>query len=1030
MDALESLLARNGYLPHGYCFQWSPGLLWTMVGADLLIALAYFSIPLAIISFVRQRPQQNFGGLPWLFSAFIFGCGLTHVMDLWVVWQPVYPLQAAVKAGTAAISAYTALALWPMIPRALKIPTVGTLQSVISALQAEVARRRSAEEQLQEIEQRLATTLGSIGAGFIATDAAGLVTRMNAVAERVTGWAEDDARGQSLWRVFEREGEPPDERDPVFALLSRPGPAPEALSAVCVARDGRRTAIELNADLTRASDGSARGLTLVLRDVTRLSQAESAVRRLAAVVESSADAIIASSLDGRITDWNAAAERMFGYTAEEAVGQPMQVLVPPAQRAEQASLFAQIVAGRGGVSLRSVRCAKDGRQIEVSLTISPIRDALGQVAGVAKTMRDLTHQRLIEAALRRSEARIRFALESALIGDWEMELDGGEVWRSPRHDRCFGHDEPLLVWTRRTLLEHVHADDRPAVEQSLRTAIDARAEWHAEFRALWPDGSEHWLRMDGRVLPGEPEATARMVGIVADITPLRQAEEARLLAQKLQQENLQIIASSRLKSQFLANMSHELRTPLNAIIGFADVLRERRVAPDSPRHHEFVSHIASSGRHLLQVINDILDLSRIESGRLELHPAPVDLALAIDKVIGALAEPAAAKALRVSASVDPALHDVVLDPARIEQVLFNFVSNAVKFTPAGGRIAVRALAEDAATFRLEVEDTGVGIAADDLPRLFVNIQQLDGGYAKRHQGVGLGLTLTRQLVEALGGEVGARSVPGQGSTFFARLPRRAPGLPRMLLAQQAKPLGDHIARELAEGGIPVDAPGSTAEVIRLTRTRRYDGLALALNREGGGLDALAQLRRGDAEAPPVRALAASSGDGRLATFAVSDVIAKPLRADEVSDALRPLRPAIGGGGVVLVVDDDPLARDLMQVTLEGFGLRTAGAGGGLEALKLLPTLKPAAMVLDLMMPEVDGFQVLHRLRADPAWRDLPVLVWTSMALTEDEYAVLARSAQGIVDKGGGGVAEVLEALQRWAPTTDAPDATGRSTGDR
>ena len=164
---------------------------------------------------------------------------------------------------------------------------------------------------------------------------------------------------------------------------------------------------------------------------------------------------------------------------------------------------------------------------------------------------------------------------------------------------------------------------------------------------------------------------------------------------------------------------------------------------------------------------------------------------------------------------------------------------------------------------------------------------------------------------------------------------------------------------------------------------------------------------------------------RLATFAISDVIAKPLSADEVSGALRPLRPAIANrGGVVLVVDDDPLARDLMQATLEGLGITTAGAGGGLEALKLLTTLKPAAMVLDLMMPEVDGFQVLHRLRADPVWRDLPVVVWTSMTLTEDEYALLARSAQGIVEKGGGGVAELLEALMRWAPTQAVPDAAG------
>ncbi|MDE2274908.1 MAG: hypothetical protein KGK09_01300, partial [Burkholderiales bacterium] len=173
VSTLLSMLGRNGLLPHGYCFAWSPGLLWPMVGSDAVIAAAYFSIPLAIVSYVRRRPDQVLHWVAWLFSAFIFACGLTHVMDIWTVWHPAYGLQALTKVLTAGVSLATAVALWPLIPRALKIPSVRQLQSAIERLEAEAGRRRGAEEQLAQIQQSLAVTLASIDAGFIATDRSG-----------------------------------------------------------------------------------------------------------------------------------------------------------------------------------------------------------------------------------------------------------------------------------------------------------------------------------------------------------------------------------------------------------------------------------------------------------------------------------------------------------------------------------------------------------------------------------------------------------------------------------------------------------------------------------------------------------------------------------------------------------------------------------------------------------------------------------------------------------------------------------------
>ncbi len=208
MDFLTSFLGCNRFLPHGYCFTGSPGLLLAMVSADGVIGAAYFSISVALVRFVRKRGEFSAHWVGLLFSAFIFACGATHLMDIWTIWQPDYGLQALTKIITAVISIMTAIALWPMMPRALRLPSVKQLRSVIDSLEAEAGKRRSAEDQLADTQHSLAITLASIGAGFIATDRVGRVTRMNAVAERVTGWRQHDAQGQLVWCVFKREERP------------------------------------------------------------------------------------------------------------------------------------------------------------------------------------------------------------------------------------------------------------------------------------------------------------------------------------------------------------------------------------------------------------------------------------------------------------------------------------------------------------------------------------------------------------------------------------------------------------------------------------------------------------------------------------------------------------------------------------------------------------------------------------------------------------------------------------------------------
>jgi PAS domain S-box-containing protein len=903
VDALLSFLGRGGYLPHGVCIAWAPGLLSAMVIADLAIAAAYFSIPLAIRRFARSRDLGPFKWVAWLFSAFILACGLTHVMDVWTLWQPDYGVQVLVKVAAAVMSMVTAVALWPLLPRALALPSVQQLQSAVQALEAEVGRRKSVEEHVQAMERSLAATLSSIDAGFIATDRDGRITQMNPVAEHLTGWSLTDAQLQNLWTVFEQIDPPP------WNLDGHPAPqdsdtvdsATQERQVLIRARGGTVVPLQLRVSLRRNEGEPSLGKILVFRDMTVANLADVEIRRLAAVVESSSDAIITKTLDGRITSWNRAAAQMFGYTESEALGMSVQMLLPPDNQDEEMRILADLAHGKTVPPYDTVRRTKDGNFIDVSVTISPLRDATGRIVGGSNIARDVSARRRAEAAVIESET-------------------------------------------------------------------------------------------------------------------------SRLRADQLEADNRQIQQASRLKSQFLANMSHELRTPLNAIIGFAELLQTDAVPIASSRRQEYLGHIATSGRHLLQLINDVLDLSKVEAGKFDFYPEPIDLAQVVGEVCGVLQSSAMRKHLHIDVSIEPGLDPLVLDAARLKQALYNYLSNAIKFTPEHGRIALRASADGPDHFRVEVADDGPGVAPNDLPRLFVEFQQLDTGYSKRHQGTGLGLALTRRLVQAQGGQVGVRSTLGQGSVFHFVLPRspvpvvdgESPNALRVLVIEPDSVQQARLIRAVNGSGYRADDAATADQAMHRASLHGYHAITLDLQLpDQQGLQLLAHIRSGGpSRTSPVVSMSMPAELGEQATFGIADVLFKPLRSHEVLAAMSRLKRPGERPTRVLVIDDDPMALDLMHSTLAGMGIEAVCKTDGRVALAELAHIQPDAVVLDLMMPEFDGFAVLDALQAMPVWRDLPVYIWTSMILTDDEYARLAQSARAIVGKGGNAVDAVLNSLRR------------------
>ena len=390
-------------------------------------------------------------------------------------------------------------------------------------------------------------------------------------------------------------------------------------------------------------------------------------------------------------------------------------------------------------------------------------------AGVSMLADRARAQAVTNAALTESQARLAEAQQLARLGSWYWNAESQTVEVSKSLQAVFGSGElhPFCKQGATAYLPASFVGLTAATRQLQATGLG----FSLVLSAQHADGTPMWVDARAEAVLAPSGAVLGIRGTVQDITARTQAEDARATAGRLDVENRQIREASRIKSQFLSNMSHELRTPLNAIIGFSELLQSGAVDADAAKRALFLGHIGTSGRHLLQLINDVLDLSKVESGKFEFFPEPVNLQALISECGDVLHSLILRQRIRLSVVVDPTLTDLLLDPSRLKQVMYNYLSNAIKFSAAGGLIQVRATGEGPKRFRIEVEDDGIGIAEADLPRLFHDFEQLNAGYTKQHAGTGLGLALTRRLVQAQGGEVGVRSQLGRGSVFYLVLDR-------------------------------------------------------------------------------------------------------------------------------------------------------------------------------------------------------------------------------------------------------------------
>jgi PAS domain S-box-containing protein len=837
----------------------------------------------------------------------------------------------------------------------------------------------------------------------------------------------------------------PDDRELTAFETSRiqgPGTSPVAFENRFLCKDGSYRWLSWNAGAVPAQQ-----LTYVAaRDVTERKLADEVLREKAEQIRLLVDgvkdyAVFMLGPSGHVTSWNQGAERIKGYKPDEIIGRHFSCFYSSAEvQNGKPERELQKAIAEGRYEEEGWRIRKDGSRFWANVIITALTDGAGKLRGFSEITRDITERKRVEGVLQESEERHRKLFDNNPHPTWVFDRETLRflaVNAAAVSKYGYSRDEFLAM----TLKDIRPPEDVPALLEAVNILGD-EVERHGTWRHRLKDGSiidvsntSYSLTFLGRL--------ARVV-VVVDVTEAKRAEEERhrftdrLAAsnQQLELRNREVERATALKSRFLASMSHELRTPLNAIVGFSDLLDEQAAGPLNAKQTRFVNHIKQGSAHLLQLINDILDLSKIEAGQLELRCENFQIQDSLPEVLSTIGPLIMAKNIQIGQKLEANQH-VYADRVRFKQILYNLLSNAVKFTPRSGRIDIDCV--DYWDFvRVSVTDTGIGIRLEDQKVIFDEFRQVDGPAGTTQEGTGLGLAITKRLVEQLGGQISVESALGKGSRFTFTLPAGSgrsqdppvnePPSPLIVTGEgHKKPLilvvdDDITARELIASYLSPDYRIAMAEsgeaAVQQARRLRPDAITLDVMMPGGnGFEILAALRIAP-ETANVPIIIVSIVDQKQVGFALGavDYLIKPIRKGALLETMRKyVRPRADEDEALLLVDDDPGTLWLLEETLRSAGYETQSVRCGSRALEVLSSKHVSAVLLDLMMPGMDGFEVIRHIRQEATLRELPIFVMTAKSLTKAELAVLTQETQALFDKNSSWqeqlVAEVGRVIQ-------------------
>lgn len=665
------------------------------------------------------------------------------------------------------------------------------------------------------------------------------------------------------------------------------------------------------------------------------------------------------------------------------------------------------------------------RNLQVGFFPLPGREDEGLEVGAGLVVVDVTNERLAERRMKESEERFRALVESSASLIFRTTPEGNMVVGQPSWERFTGQTEE--EYRNDGWINAVHPEDRQRSLTIWNAAVSTNSLYNIEYQLRRRDGI--WRTMEVRALPMKEEAGVReWVGMGTDITEQR-AAEAQLSAAKDAAE-----AANRAKSQFLANMSHELRTPLSAVIGYSELLEEEMEDSGDEANLQDVRKIQSNARHLLSLINDVLDLSKIEADRMTTYAEDFEVGSLIGDIANTMTGLVEGKGNTLVLDAGPDLGSMHTDLVKLRQCLFNLIGNAAKFTEKGTvTLRVRRVEDN---LQFDVTDSGIGMTPEQVGKLFERFAQADDSTTRKFGGTGLGLAITRAFCRLLGGDIEVHSTYGQGSTFSMRLPATLPNQPEEL-TEREKP---------SDGGkqlvLVIDDDAAQREL--LTRFLEREGFAVRLAADGRtGIDLARALRPRailldvmmpqmdgwsvlsaikadpDIEHTPVVMVTFVNEPGLSEYLGAAETVLKPVEWSRLKGVMERFR---GDAGDILVVDDDPDTRARLRSILERDGWTVSEAGDGREALDVVTHAPPKVILLDLTMPVMDGFTFLEQLRERPGCKDIPVVVYTARLLDAEERRRL-EAADRVLIKGETNMRQLAGELRALTPVP-SPEAHG------
>jgi len=915
------------------------------------------------------------------------------------------------------------------VARSVRAVFAGTLLSIsllalcLVLLTRELSERKKAQDALEKSEKWFSTTLSSIGDAVIATDMNGAISFMNAVSQSLTGWSLEDGMGKPMDLVFDivnkETGRPVE--NPVKKVFREGKIVGLADHTILRSKSGKEFDIEDSAAPIVTDAGEAFGVVLVFRDITDKKLAEEEISRqkdlLQLILGSIADGVVVADTNGKFLLFNAAAERFVGIGATDASPErwseqygsflPDGVTLFPAEELP-------LVRAMRGESVDAVELfirnlnVPEGRLL--SITGRPLRGQDGALKGGVVVLHDITERKRAEEALRQSEERFRLLVSE--VTDYAilmLDPEGHIASWSAGAERIKGYKRDEIIGQHFSRFYPAEDVEKSKPANELKVATE-QGRFEDEGWRVRKDGSRFWANV---VITALRDGTGRLRGfgkVTRDFTERKRAEEVMLRAKEEAER------TSRFKDQFLSTMSHELRTPLNAVLGFSDLLADERYGPLNEKQRRYINHIHTGGKHLLTLISDILDLSKIEAGRMELAIENLSVQSAFSEVLSAMQPLADKKSHSLSARAEAGLA-VRADGTRFKQILMNLIGNAIKFTPDGGRIELSGLLEDGRV-RIEVKDNGPGIPDEEKKRIFEAFYRLRES-VKKSEGTGLGLAITQRLVELHGEELRLNSQAGQGSCFYFSLPaavsaRQAPGgrtetssralgAQRILVIEDDRTTAHLIRSQLSSAGYQVTLCEEPQNALEIAARLQPSAITLDIvMKPKNGWEILIQLKRDPRTAQiPLIVVSIVDQPSMGTLLGADEYLVKPVdKATLLGAIARHVRgkPKTKPGRSILIVEDDAPTREFIAEMLTTHGFVVTTAADGAQARAQVAAALPELVILDMMLPEVSGFELLVEWRASLRTAGLPVFVLTSKDLSHKEQQYLRTHAEALLRK--------------------------------